>query len=158
MPDTRAAYRRFFAFDTRWHDNDAYGHINNVVYYAFFDTAVARFLTEEGVLEIPTSPAVGLVVETQCRYFAPVSFPDRVTCGLRCARVGTASVQYELAIFRNDEDAACAEGYFVHVYVERADQGRSTPIPARLRAALEGLVTGRGAPLHPTAKPPTLPP
>ena len=141
-PATRAGYRRFTSFDTRWHDNDAYGHVNNVVYYAFFDTAVARFLIEEDVLDIDTSPAVGLVVETQCRYFAPIAFPDRITCGLRCARIGTSSVRYELAIFRNDADVACAEGHFVHVYVERADPSRATPISTRLRAALAGLLPG----------------
>jgi acyl-CoA thioester hydrolase len=141
-PATRADYRRFYGFDTRWHDNDAYGHVNNVVYYAFFDTAVARFLIEENVLEVASSPVVGLVVETQCRYLAPLAFPDRVTCGLRCARIGTSSVRYELAIFRNDEDDACTEGHFVHVYVERANQTRATPIPERLRAALATLVIG----------------
>ena len=137
-PATRAAYRRHYSFDTRWHDNDAYGHVNNVLHYAFFDTAVARFLIEEAVLDIATSPAVGLVVETQCRYLAPIAFPDRVTCGLRCARIGTSSVRYELAIFRNDEDVAAAEGYFVHVFVQRGAQ-RPVPIPAVTRERLEKL-------------------
>lgn len=141
-PATRAAFARFYALDTRWRDNDAYGHVNNVVYYSYFDTAVARFLIEAGVLDIATSPSVGLIVESQCRYLAPLAFPDRVTCGLRCGRIGTSSVRYELAIFRNEEDTACAEGHFVHVYVDRADQRCATPIPARLRAALEGLIVG----------------
>lgn len=138
---TRADYRRFVTLDTRWMDNDVYGHVNNVVYYSYFDTAVAHFLIAEGVLDIATSPVVGLVVETQCRYFAPIAFPDRVTCGLRCGRIGTSSVRYEIGIFRNGEEQACAEGHFVHVYVDRATQKVPTPIPERLRAALIPLLT-----------------
>ncbi|HEY4253345.1 MAG TPA: thioesterase family protein [Roseomonas sp.] len=137
---TRADYRRFVALDTRWMDNDVYGHVNNVVYYSYFDTAVAHFLIAEGVLDIASSPVVGLVVETQCRYLAPIAFPDRITCGLRCGRVGTSSVRYELAIFRNEEDAASAEGHFVHVYVDRATQKTPTPMPDALRQALTTLL------------------
>jgi acyl-CoA thioester hydrolase len=139
-PGNRADYRRFVSLDTRWMDNDVYGHVNNVTYYSWFDTAVARFLVEEGVLDIGSSPAIGLVVETQCRYFAPIAFPDRIACGLRCGRIGTSSVRYEIAVFREAEERASAEGHFVHVYVDRATQKTPTPIPERLRAALAALV------------------
>jgi len=134
-PATRAAYRWFRTMPTRWMDNDVYGHVNNVTYYSFFDTAVALFLIEHGVLDFATSDCVGLVVETQCRYAAPIAFPDVVTVGLRCDRLGTTSIRYGIGVFRNDDDTAAAEGHFVHVYVERATQDRAVPIPEALRAA-----------------------
>ena len=137
---TRAEYRWFVTLATRWMDNDVYGHVNNVQYYSFFDTAVARFLLENGVLDLSASIAVGLVVETACRYAAPVAFPDEVTCGLRCGRLGTSSIRYEIGVFRNDDDRACAEGHFVHVYVERARQDRAVPLPAALRDAAQRLL------------------
>jgi acyl-CoA thioester hydrolase len=137
---TRDDYRWFTAITTRWMDNDVYGHVNNVQYYSFFDTAVADFLLQCGALDIARSPAIGLVVETQCRYFAPITYPDRVTVGLRCARIGTSSVRYEIGVFRNDEHRASAEGHFVHVYVRRDAQDRTTPMPARLREALQALL------------------
>ena len=121
-------------------DNDAYGHLNNVVYYSFFDTAVNRWLIEQGVLDIATSPTIGLVVETQCRYLAPITFPDRVTVGLRVAHLGTTSVRYEIGLFRNDDEVAAAHGHFVHVYVDRVSR-KKTEIPADVRRALEGLQT-----------------
>lgn len=124
--------------DTRWMDNDAYGHVNNVVYYSFFDTAVNRWLIDRGVLDIGTSAAIGLVVETGCRYFRPVTFPDRVTAGLRVAHIGNSSVRYEIALFRNDEPGAAAAGFFVHVYTDRATR-RPTPIPDDVRQALLAL-------------------
>ena len=138
---TRAEYRWFVSFTTRWMDNDVYGHVNNVQHYSFFDTAVARFLIEsgmfgDGALDLESVPYVGLVVETQCRYFAPLAFPDTVSCGLRCARLGASSVRYEIGLFRNDEDRACAEGHFVHVYVDRQEQSRTVPVPEKLRAAI----------------------
>jgi acyl-CoA thioester hydrolase len=136
---TRADYRFFLPIPTRWMDNDVYGHVNNVTYYSWFDTVVARFLIDSGFLHIPTAPVIGLVVETQCRYFAPIAFPDMITAGLRCGRAGNTSVRYEIAIFRNDEDAASAEGHFVHVYVDRATQKRTTPLPDLLRGALAGI-------------------
>ena len=132
---TRADYRWFTEIPTRWMDNDVYGHVNNVTYYSFFDTAVARFLIASGVLDLATSATVGLVVETSCRYLAPIAFPDEVACGLRCGRLGTSSIRYEIGLFRNGEDRASAEGHFVHVYVERAAQGRAVPLPAALRQA-----------------------
>jgi acyl-CoA thioester hydrolase len=132
-PGTRAAYGWFMPIQTRWMDNDIYGHVNNVNYYSWFDTAVARFLLDHGISELTDSPEIGLVVETQCRYFAPVAFPDALTCGLRVARIGTTSIRYELGLFREDAEAASAEAHFVHVYVDRATQRRAVPLPAALR-------------------------
>jgi acyl-CoA thioester hydrolase len=120
---------------TRWSDNDVYGHINNVVYYSFFDTTVNRFLIERGVLEPEASSAIGLVVETQCRFSAPIAFPDDITVGLRTAKIGNSSVRYEIGIFRNDQVQSSAEGHFVHVYVDRASR-RPVAIPAPIRAVL----------------------
>ncbi|MCB1998362.1 MAG: acyl-CoA thioesterase, partial [Rhodoferax sp.] len=129
------------AIDTRWSDNDAYRHVNNVVYYGFFDTAVNRLLIEAGALDLEQSPAVGLVVETQCRYFAPISFPDRVHVGLRVAKLGSSSIRYELGVFRNDEPSASAEGHFVHVYVDRASN-RPVPVPDAVRRVVMPLCRG----------------
>ncbi len=136
--ETRDRYRHLSSIDTRWMDNDAYGHVNNVVYYSFFDTAVNRWLIDRGVLDIATSPAIGLVVDTQCRYVAPITFPDVVTAGIRVAHLGSSSVRYEIGLFRNDEAEAAATGHFVHVYVNRATR-KVTPIPDAVRAALEIL-------------------
>lgn len=138
-PAAREAFAHFTAIDTRWSDNDAYRHVNNVVYYGFFDTAVNRLLIEAGALDLEQSPAVGLVVETQCRYFAPISFPDRVHVGLRVARLGSSSVRYELGVFRNDEPSASAEGHFVHVYVDRASN-RPVPVPEAVRRVITPLL------------------
>lgn len=137
-PATRDAFAHFTAIDTRWSDNDAYRHVNNVVYYGFFDTAVNRLLIEAGALDLEQSPAVGLVVETQCRYFAPISFPDRVHVGLRVAKLGRSSIRYELGVFRNDEPSASAEGHFVHVYVDRASN-RPVPVPDAVRRVVTPL-------------------
>ena len=131
----RTDYRHFTEIATRWMDNDAYGHVNNVVYYSYFDTAVNGYLIAEGALDIQESGTIGLVVETQCRYFAPLAFPDRVHCGLRVARIGNSSVRYEIGIFRNDDDTAAAEGHFVHVYVDRRTR-RPAALPPPLMAAL----------------------
>ena len=136
--ETLERYRALSVMDTRWMDNDAYGHVNNVVYYSFFDTAVNRWLVEQGVLDIATSPTIGLVVETQCRFLAPLTFPDRVTAGLRVAHLGTSSVRYEIGLFRNDDDVAAAHGHFVHVYVDRETR-KKKPIPDDVRRALEAL-------------------
>ena len=125
--------------ETRWADNDAYGHVNNVVYYAFFDSAVNRHLIEHGVLQIGTSPVIGLVVESQCKYFSSIGFPDVVAVGLRVAHLGNSSVRYEIAIFRNDADIASALGHFVHVYVDR-ESSRPTAIPDGTRAVLAALM------------------
>jgi len=137
-PDERAQYGHFRQITTRWLDNDAYGHVNNVVYYAYFDTVVNQFLIEGGVLDVQTSPVIGLVVETQCRYFSPISFPDTVWAGLRVAHLGGSSVRYEVGLFRNDETSAAAQGHFVHVYVDRESR-RAAAVPAPMRRLLEPL-------------------
>jgi acyl-CoA thioester hydrolase len=139
-PLRRGDYRHFHAIATRWMDNDAYGHVNNVVYYSYFDTVVNEYLIRAGVLDIEASPVIGLVVETQCRYFSELAFPQTVHAGLRVARLGTSSVRYEIGIFADDEQTACAQGHFVHVYVDRKTR-RPTPLPEPLRAALEKLHT-----------------
>lgn len=136
----RADYRHFQPITTRWHDNDLYGHVNNVVYYSYFDSAVNAYLIERGGLDIHNGEVVGFVVSSSCDYFASIAFPDQIEVGLRVGRLGNSSVQYELAIFKRGEDEASAAGRFVHVFVERATN-RPTPIPGRLRAALEGLAS-----------------
>jgi acyl-CoA thioester hydrolase len=136
--ETRAAYVHFTRLDTRWHDNDVYGHVNNVVYYAFFDTAVNGHLIRAGCLDPQGSAVVGLVVETQCRYFKPIAFPDVVHAGIRVAKLGRSSVRYEIGLFANDEDSAAAQGHFVHVYVDRTN--RPVPVPDGVRRVLEGLM------------------
>ena len=138
-PESRDAYRHFQTIPTRWMDNDVYGHVNNVVYYSYFDTVVNQYLIEQGVLDIEKSTVIGLVVETQCQYFAPIAFPDLVHAGLRVARLGNSSVRYEIGLFSNEEKTASAQGHFVHVYVDRASR-RSTTVPADMRAALEKLL------------------
>jgi len=135
---TRADFNDFYPLQTRWNDNDAYGHMNNVVHYALFDTAVNGWLIERGLLDPLTSPVFGLVVETGCRYFGEMQFPDRVTAGLRVAKLGRSSVRMELGLFRNDDDTASAEGFFVHVYVDRSNH-RPAQLPDATRAALESL-------------------
>lgn len=135
----RSDYRYFHALDTRWHDNDIYGHINNVTYYSYFDSAINTYLIQQGGLDIHAGEVVGFVVSSSCDYFAPIAFPDAIEVGLRVARVGNSSVQYELAIFRQGELQACAVGKVVHVFVER-EHNRATPIPRGLRQALEALL------------------
>lgn len=136
---TRADFPRLRPIPTRWMDNDVYGHVNNVAYYSFFDTAVNAHLIEAGLLDPAASPVIGLVAETGCRYFAPLTFPETVTAGLRVERLGRSSVRYEIGLFRQDEDLAAAAGFFVHVYVDRASR-RPAEIPAATRAALEKLM------------------
>jgi acyl-CoA thioester hydrolase len=142
-PEPRSAYPYLRAIPTRWMDNDVYGHVNNVTYYSYFDTVVNGYLIEQGALDIASSQkagqVIGLVVETQCNYFAPLAFPDLVTAGLRVAHRGTSSVRYEIGIFRGDDEKAAAQGHFVHVYVDRAG-GRPVPLPEPLQRALAGLV------------------
>lgn len=139
VPGRRSDFRHFQAIQTRWMDNDVYQHVNNVVYYSYFDTVVNGYLIGKGVLDIGSSEVVGLVVETRCNYISPVAFPDTVHAGLRVANLGNSSVRYEVGIFRNDAQEASAQGHFVHVYVDRASN-RPVPIPASIRAALEPLV------------------
>lgn len=125
---------------TRWSDEDVYGHVNNVVHYALFDTAVNGWLIEACALDIRTLPAIGLVVETSCRYFAPLRFPDAVTAGIALERLGSSSVTYRLALF-GAGDAPAALGRFVHVYVDR-DTRRPVPVPPEVRSALSALRPG----------------
>lgn len=136
----RHAYPWFTAITTRWMDNDIYGHINNTVYYAYFDTVIGDFLVGEAGLDPWRDAIVGFAVETGCRYHAPLTWPDRVQAGLRVARLGTSSVRYEIGIFRNDDPLACADGHFVHVFVERAT-GRPSPIPDAVRGAFARLAS-----------------
>jgi acyl-CoA thioester hydrolase len=138
-PELRDTYRRFQAIPTRWADNDVYGHVNNVVYYSYFDTVVNQYLIEQRALDLVNSTVIGLVVETQCEYFAPISFPDVVHAGLRVAKLGNSSVRYEIGLFRNEENTASAQGYFVHVYVDRASR-RPIAVPADMRVALEKIL------------------
>ena len=135
----RAGYRHFVHLDTRWSDNDIYGHVNNVQAYSYFDTAVNRTLIEAGLLDIHAGRTIAYVVESACSYFRPISFPDSLEVGIRVARLGRSSVRYELAIFRGDDDEACAAGIFVHVYVDR-DTTRSVPIPDETQALLSRFV------------------
>ena len=137
--ETRSAFAHFHRIETRWKDNDVFGHVNNVVYYSYFDTAVNAFLIEHGVLDLQQSKIVGLVAETQCRYYSSLAFPDTVYVGLRLAHLGTSSIRYEVGVFRNDDQTASAQGYFVHVYVDR-ESNRPVPMPAALVKAAELLL------------------
>ena len=138
-PKTRQDFRHFYPITTRWMDNDAYGHVNNVVYYLWFDTVVNQFLIANGTLDIHAGETIGLVVESHCNYFSPVAFPEPVTAGLCVARLGDSSVRYEVGIFRGDAEVASAQGHFVHVYVDRLSN-QSTPIPQKVREVLQGLI------------------
>lgn len=138
-PHVRADYPRLLPMTTRLRDIDVYGHMNNVVYNEYFDTAVNQTLVELGVLDLNASGVIGLVVHSQTSYFRPVSFPDRVVLGLRVGRLGRSSVTYEFALFRGDDDSAAAQGSYTHAYVERASS-RPVELPAALRCALEPLV------------------
>ena len=135
---SRADYKVFQSIPTRWIDNDIYGHMNNVVHYSLFDTAVNGWLVEQGLLEFHRGARIGLVVETGCRYFAEMAFPDMVTAGIRVARVGNSSVRYEVGLFRNAEQHVAAEGFFIHVYVDRQTR-RPQPLEGSMRAALSKL-------------------
>ena len=134
----RSDYRRFQAISTRWMDNDVYGHVNNVVYYSWFDTAVNRLLVVAGQIDIHKGEVIGLVAETGCRYFSPTAFPDQIEAGVRVAHVGSSSVRYEIGLFRNAEDEAAAVGYFVHVYVDRETK-KPVPLTDAMRGFLESL-------------------
>jgi len=137
---TRSDYPYLHAITTRWHDNDIYGHVNNVTYYSYFDSAVNAYLIAEGGLDIHAGEVVGFVVSSSCDYFASIAFPDAIEVGLRVGKLGNSSVQYELAIFRAGEEQACAAGRFVHVFVERTSN-RPVAIPDALRAALASLLS-----------------
>lgn len=137
-PSTRSAYRAFRTIQTRWMDNDTYGHMNNVVHYSLFDTAVNGWLVEAGLLDLKASDQIGLVVETGCRYHAEMMFPDVITAGIRVARIGGSSVHYEVGLFRNAEETASAEGFFIHVYVARTTR-RPKPLSETMRTTLQTI-------------------
>jgi acyl-CoA thioester hydrolase len=138
-PEPRAGYAAFSPITTRWMDNDVYGHINNVVYYSFFDSAVNGLLIAAGALDIHAGAVIGLVVETQCNYFAPIAFPQAVTAGVRVAQLGRSSVRYELGLFADDAPACAAAGHFIHVYVDRQTR-RPVALPEPLKAVLQSWV------------------
>lgn len=138
MPHLRNAYKHFLPIATRWMDNDVYGHVNNVIYYSYFDTVVNEYLISQGALDIANSAVIGLVVETGCTYFASIAFPEKIDAGLRVAKIGNSSVRYDVALFREGGDIAVAQGHFVHVYVDR---GTSRPqvLAGTLRVALHKI-------------------
>ncbi|MDF2465516.1 MAG: thioesterase [Ramlibacter sp.] len=138
QPEPRSAYRTFRSISTRWMDNDAYGHVNNVVYYSWFDTVVNAHLIEQGALDIHRGETIGLVVETQCNYFSAIEFPQVVEAGLRVAHMGKSSVRYEVGLFVQGEPSSAARGHFVHVYVDRSTR-RPVVLPDKLKSVLEAL-------------------
>jgi acyl-CoA thioester hydrolase len=138
IPAVRSAYPAFLAIPTRWMDNDVYGHVNNVTYYSYFDTVVNEHLVREGGLDIARAPAIGVVVETACRFHKPITFPDVVDAGMRVVAIGRSSVRYEIGLFRQGDDDAAAAGRFVHGWVDR-EVRRPVRVPERIRAALEPL-------------------
>lgn len=135
----RDHYRAFRPITTRWMDNDVYGHVNNVVYYSWFDTAVNAHLIEQGALDTERGETIGLVVETQCNYFAPLSFPQTIEAGIRVVRVGQSSVRYEVGLFAQGEPTAAACGHFVHVYVDRDQRRPVARLPEPLLRVLNAL-------------------
>lgn len=138
-PDSRNTFPCFYAMTTRWSDNDAYRHVSNVVYLNYFDSAVCRYLIEHRVLDVASSQVIGLVAETACRYFKEIAFPSVVNVGLRIGHQGNSSIRYEIGLFRDDDEIACAQGHLIHVYVDRQSR-RPVPIPSELSRAV--------APLH----------
>lgn len=135
---TRDDYPHILAIPTRWMDNDIYGHVNNVVYYSYFDTVVNEYLIREGGLDIHESDVIGLAVETRCNFFSSLAFPETVDAGLGVAHLGNSSVQYEIGLFSESRKAVAAAGEFVHVFVERASN-KPVPIPSAIRQALKRL-------------------
>ena len=140
QPESRSTFKVFRRIDTRWMDNDVYGHVNNVVYYSWFDTAVNAHLIEQGALDIHHGQTIGLVVETHCNYFAPLAFPQVVEAGIRVAKMGGSSVRYEIGLFAQGEDLCAARGHFVHVYVDHQSRRPVTSLPLNLKQVLEKLL------------------
>ncbi|KAB2846453.1 MAG: acyl-CoA thioesterase [Hyphomicrobiaceae bacterium] len=136
----RGEYRHFLPIPTRWIDNDVYGHVNNVVYYAYFDTIINRYLIDEGKLDFHNDAIIGIAVETSCRFFRSFAYPELVEAGMRVGHLGRSSVRYEVGLFGQGEKEARAEGHFVHVFVERESQ-RPVAVPEQIRQALAKLVT-----------------
>jgi len=143
-PETRDRYIHFTPVQTRWMDNDLYGHVNNVTYYSYFDTVVNRYTVEEGGLDIHDGPVIGLVVESMCQYHQPTAFPDALEAGLRIGRLGRSSVRYEIGIFQQESDTPVASGHFVHVFVDRTTR-RPVDIPEHLRAGMARLLPDSAA-------------
>lgn len=139
-PEPRSAYAHFARISTRWADNDIYGHVNNVVYYSWFDTAVNRYLIESGALDIHAGAVIGLVVETQCHYFSPLAFPQEIEAGIRVGHRGRSSVRYEVGLFASGESLCAARGHFIHVYVDRVTRRPTPELPPALQTALSRLV------------------
>jgi acyl-CoA thioester hydrolase len=139
QPDSRDTYARFVPLTTRWMDNDAYGHLNNVVYYSLFDTAVNSLLIEAGALDIHAGEVIGLVVETHCNFFESLAFPQRIEAGVRVAQQGRSSVRYEIGLFAEGAATCAARGHFVHVYVDRDSRRPVAALPDAYLAALKGL-------------------
>ena len=139
QPNGRDIYRVFRTIGTRWSDNDVYGHVNNVVYYSWFDTAVNAMLIERGALDYQGGKTIGLVIETQCNYFEPLAFPQTVEAGIRVSRLGTSSVRYEIGLFAEGAQTASAQGHFIHVYVDNTTR-RPVAVTGLLKEVLESLV------------------
>ena len=139
MPDSRETYKYFLLIPTRWNDGDVYGHVNNVEYYGYFDTVISTYLVQEGGLDFLAGPVIGVCAESHCRFLHELAFPETVEAGLRVEHIGRSSVRYGIGLFRSGGSMA-AEGWFVHVFVDRATR-RSISLPATLRAALERLLT-----------------
>jgi acyl-CoA thioester hydrolase len=138
--EPRSAFKVFRRIDTRWMDNDVYGHVNNVVYYSWFDTAVNAHLIEQGALDIHQGQTIGLVIETQCNYFAPLAFPQTIEAGIRVTKLGSSSVRYEVGLFAQGEALCAARGHFVHVYVDKETRRPVQALPLNLKTVLEKLV------------------
>lgn len=138
---SRADYPHFLPIQSRWNDMDKYGHVNNMVYYGYFDTVVTDYIVRIGQLDTDRSPVVGLVVESHCNYHRPITFPAIIECGLRVGKLGRSSVRYEIGVFTSGDAEIAADGHFIHVYVDRETM-RPTPVPSPLREALAALVVG----------------
>ncbi|MDX1992453.1 MAG: thioesterase family protein [bacterium] len=138
----RSAFPHFLNIPTRWMDNDIYGHVNNALYYSFFDTVINHYLITEGGLDIHTGTIIGLAVETHCEFFQPIAFPEMINAGLRVEHLGSSSVRYEVGLFKQGQITAAAYGYFVHVFVDRESR-RPVPIPDSIRAALTQIVVAQ---------------
>jgi acyl-CoA thioester hydrolase len=139
QPEPRDAFVHFQTMTTRWMDNDVYRHMNNTTYYAFFDTIVCQYLVENDVLDVESSPVIGLVAETTCRFFKSIAFPSKINVGMRVGHLGNTSIRYEIALFKDDEDVASAQGHFVHVYVDRASN-KPMPLSDKLKSVVAPLV------------------
>ena len=139
VSETRASYAHFLTIPTRWADNDVYGHVNNATYYSYFDTLVNRWLIDRGLLDVHLSQAIGVVVETMCRFHRSLAFPQAIEAGMRVGKIGKSSVRYEIGLFGEGDLAPAASGHFVHVYVDRASR-QPVPVPPEVRAELAKLV------------------